>query len=185
MLFRSLATGETAYIIGFNCGWYKVQYEGQTGYIRSDLLALTEAPKYNSQLTVGSAPVVTTVGQKIASYAQDFIGVPYVWGGSSPSGFDCSGFVQYVMRSCGYTVGRGTDAQYFNGDGTYVSKDALVPGDMIFFFGTYDTTGTSHVGIYIGDGQYIHASSAGGCVKISDLYTNYTIEHYYGAKRVF
>ena len=207
--------GARAYIIGINCGWYKVIFNNDICYVRSDLLDLPEIPYENRAsskspkffrggYSIGPIPSADALdgssssgssgdssedyisaGQEIVDKAMQYLGVPYVWGGSSPSGFDCSGFVQYVMRSCGYTVGRGTDAQYFNGDGTYVSKDALVPGDMIFFFGTYDTDGTSHVGIYIGDGQYIHASSAGGCVKISDLYTNYNIEHYYGAKRVF
>ena len=82
----TLSRGETAYIIGLNCGWYKVQYEGQTGYIRSDLMALTEAPKTNSQAVVGKAPVVVTVGDQAVNLAYDYLGVPYVWGGTSPEG---------------------------------------------------------------------------------------------------
>ena len=178
-LLATLATGETAYIIGFNCGWYKVQYEGQTGYIRSDLLALTEAPKYNSQLTVGSAPVVTTVGQKIASYAQDFIGVPYVWGGTSPNGFDCSGFTQYVFKQMGYTLKR-TAAQQLS-CGTAVTN--LQVGDLVYFTNTYSTSAAaSHVGIYIGNNMFIHAANGG--VKITSLDQEYYAARYIGARRV-
>lgn len=178
-LLATLATSETAYIIGFNCGWYKVQYEGQTGYIRSDLLALTEAPKYNSQLTVGSAPVVTTVGQKIASYAQNFIGVPYVWGGTSPNGFDCSGFTQYVFKQMGYTLKR-TAAQQLS-CGTAVTN--LQVGDLVFFTNTYSTSAAaSHVGIYIGNNMFIHAANGG--VKITSLDQEYYAARYIGARRV-
>ena len=203
--------GAKAYIIGINNGWYKVIYKDSIGYIRSDLLDLTEYPYENrasanvpkffrSGYSIGPAPSPaalngsttsqsgttssSSAGDAIVAKAKEYLGVPYVWGGSSPSGFDCSGFVQYVMRACGYTVGRGSDAQYFEGSGTYVSKDELIPGDMVFFEGTYATTGTSHVGIYIGDGNFIHASSNGG-VKITDLYSSYYVEHYYGARRVF
>ena len=203
--------GAKAYIIGINNGWYKVIYKDSIGYIRSDLLDLTEYPYENRAsahvpkffrggYSIGPAPSPaalngsttsqsgttssSSAGDAIVAKAKEYLGVPYVWGGSSPSGFDCSGFVQYVMRACGYTVGRGSDAQYFEGSGTYVSKDELIPGDMVFFEGTYATTGTSHVGIYIGDGNFIHASSNGG-VKITDLYSSYYVEHYYGARRVF
>ena len=206
--------GSKAYIIGINNGWYKVIYKDDVCYVRSDLLDLTEYPYENrassnvpkffrggnslgvtpsaaalsgssasSEDSSSDTAVSLSAGDEIVAKAKEYLGVPYVWGGSSPSGFDCSGFVQYVMRACGYTVGRGSDAQYFDGEGTYVSKEELVPGDMVFFAGTYATSGTSHVGIYIGDGNFIHASSSGS-VKITDLYSSYYVEHYYGARGV-
>ena len=132
-LLATLDEGETAYIIGFNCGWYKVQYEGQTGYIRSDLLALTEAPKYNSQTIVGEAPVVQTEGQKLVAKAKEYLGTPYVWGGTTTSGFDCSGFTQYVYKQLGYSIKR-TAAQQLT-CGTAVTN--LQPGDLVFFTNTY------------------------------------------------
>ena len=212
---KQLEQGETVNIIGLNNGWYKVDYitvlGWTTGYIRSDLLDLTEYPYENRAsanvpkffrggYSIGPAPSPaalnggstsqsgttssSSAGEAIVAKAKEYLGVPYVYGGSSPSGFDCSGYVQYVMRACGYTIGRGTDSQYFDGPGTLVSKDELIPGDLVFFAGTYDTTGTSHVGIYIGDGNFIHSSSS-GCVKITDLYSSYYVEHYYGARRVF
>ena len=178
-LLATLTTGETAYIIGLNCGWYKVQYEGQTGYIRSDLLALTEPPRWNSQNYVGEAPVVETVGEQIVNYAYNFLGTPYVWGGTSTSGFDCSGFTQYVFKQMGYSIKR-TAAQQLT-CGYEVSNLQL--GDLVFFENTY-TTGAdaSHVGIYVGDNQFIHAASGG--VKVTDLSDDYYAARYVGARRV-
>ena len=179
-LLATLSQGETAYIIGLNCGWYKVQYEGQTGYIRSDLLALTEAPRNNSQTTVGTVTVAQTVGQQVVAYAQNFLGVPYVWGGTSPSGFDCSGFTQYVFKQMGYTIKR-TAAQQLT-CGTAVSS-SLQPGDLVFFTNTYTTSAAaSHVGIYIGDNLFIHAANGG--VKITSLDHEYYAPRYIGARRI-
>lgn len=180
-LLAQLSTGETAYIIGLNCGWYKVQYEGQTGYIRSDLLALTEPPKYNSTGSVGEAPVVETVGQQLVNYAYNFLGTPYVWGGTSTSGFDCSGFTQYVYAQMGYSIKR-TAQQQYNSNGYEVTN--LQPGDLVFFSNTYSASGVTHVGIYIGDNQFIHAANSGSGVKITSLGDDYYAARYVGAKRV-
>ena len=117
---------------------------------------------------------------QIIATAKKYIGVPYVWGGESPSGFDCSGLVQYVFQVHGIRLNRTTDTQYKHG--TYVSKSNLKPGDLVFFQNTY-RAGISHVGIYIGNGKFIHASSSKG-VTISDLSSSYYTAHYYGARRV-
>ena len=175
----TLNLGDTAYIIGFNCGWYKVQYEGQTGYIRSDLLALTEAPKTNSQAVVGKAPVVVTLGDQVVSYAYNYLGVPYVWGGTSPDGFDCSGFTKYVYKQMGVTLNRTAAQQLKNG----TSVTSLQPGDLVFFNNTYATSAAaSHVGIYIGNNQFIHAANGG--VKITSMDQEYYAARYIGARRV-
>lgn len=178
-LLATLSQGETAYIIGFNCGWYKVQYNGLTGYIRSDLVALMEAPKFNAQITVGKAPVVTTTGQKIVNLAQDYMGVPYVWGGTTPKGFDCSGFTQYVFNQMGYTIKRTAGQQLTNG----YAVTNLMPGDLVFFTNTYATSAAaSHVGIYMGDNLFIHAAAGG--VKITSLDHEYYAPRYIGARRI-
>lgn len=175
----TLKRGETANIIGFNCGWYKVQYEGLTGYIRSDLMALTEAPKTNSQAAVGTAPVVVTPGDQAVSLAYDYLGVPYVWGGSSPSGFDCSGFTKYVYAKLGVTLNRTAASQLKNG----YEVTNLQTGDLVFFTNTYTTSAAaSHVGIYIGNNQFIHAANGG--VKITSLDHEYYAPRYIGARRV-
>lgn len=126
-------------------------------------------PSYNSSSS-----------SSIVSVAQQYLGVPYVWGGTSPSGFDCSGFTQYVFKKCGYSINRTAAAQYKNG--SYVSYSNLQAGDLVYFTNTYSTSGISHVGIYIGGGQFIHAASGG--VKISSLSEKYYSTRYYGARRV-
>ena len=172
-LVYQLGYGEEAYIIGFNCGWYKVQYNGATGYIRSDLLALTEKPLYNSSGSYVSA------GQLVVDYAMNFLGTPYVWGGTSPSGFDCSGFTRYVFQNLGYGLNRTAGQQLSNG----YSVSSLQPGDLVFFTGTYYTSApASHVGIYIGDNEFIHAASGG--VRITSLSDSYYASRYIGARRI-
>lgn len=180
-LVAQLARGKKAYIIGFNCGWYKVEYNGKTGYIRSDLLALTEAPSANSRKSVGEAPVVITVGEQIVNYSKNFLGVPYVWGGTTPKGFDCSGFTQYVFKQMGYTIKRTAAQQLENG--VSVKRSELKIGDLVFFENTYNTSAAaSHVGIYIGNNQFIHAG--GDSVKITDMDMEYYSSRYVGARRI-
>ncbi|GAA0062803.1 SH3 domain-containing protein [Clostridium sp. CTA-1] len=101
----------------------------------------------------------------VTSYARQYLGTPYVWGGTSPSGFDCSGFVQYVYRNAaGISLPRDTYGQI--GAGSRVSQDQLQPGDLVF-------PDAGHVGIYIGGGQMIHASKPGDVVKISSVWAFY------------
>ena len=190
-------TGEEVYIIGFNNQWYKVIYDTHVGYIRSDYLELTEIP-YENQASKksplffrnGSSTGITpsaaalkrpgSLADEIIANAKKYIGVPYLWGGTTPSGFDCSGYVQYIFRQSGITLPRTTTEQYKVG--TYVSKANLQPGDLVFLQNTY-REGISLVGIYIGEGKMIHASSSKGIV-ISDLSSSYYTQHYYGARRV-
>lgn len=111
--------------------------------------------------------------------AVQYLGVPYVYGGSSPNGFDCSGFVQYVYRQMGVELPRTADIQYMVG--VPVSKENLVPGDLVFFAGDY--VNVSHVGIYISDGNFIHASTTYG-IAYDSLYRDYRVDHYVGARRI-
>ena len=189
--------GEQAYIIGFNNQWYKVIYNSYIGYIRSDYLTLTEIPYENKAsqneplffkngestgVTPSAAALngTASTAQQIIDNAKKLLGTPYVWGGTTPKGFDCSGFVQYVFNLSGITLPRTTTEQYKVG--TYVAKSNLQPGDLVFLQNTY-RTGISHVGIYIGNGNMIHASSSKGVVT-SSLSVSYYTEHYYGARRV-
>lgn len=192
-------TNDTAYIIGLNNQWYKVICKGLVCYVRSDYLELTEIPYENQASTkqpkffvngkstgvVPSANALTgsstdTLANQIIANAKKHLGTPYVWGGDGPGGFDCSGFTQYILAQSGIKLPRNTADQYKIG--TYVSKTNLRPGDLVFLANTY-RSGISHVGIYIGDGNFIHASSSKG-VTISSLSGSYYQQHYYGSKRI-
>ena len=129
--------------------------------------------------SAGSAP--SAAGSDIVAEAQKYLGTPYVYGGASPSGFDCSGFVYYVLKQLGFSPYR-TPADQYN-QGTYVEKDSLQPGDIVFFAGTY-ASGISHVGIYVGGGQFIHSPNSRSTVSYSDLTSGYWAQHYYGARRM-
>ena len=125
--------------------------------------------------------VEVSLGDQIVAKAKTCMGVPYVRGGQSMKGFDCSGLVYYVLKNLGYSPKRTAADQYSMG--SYVSKSKLQPGDLVFFAGTYKA-GISHVGIYIGDGKFIHSPHSGEVVKISDLNSNYYTSHYHGARRI-
>lgn len=161
-------SGATMDISGINGGWYKVSCDGNTGYIRSDMMKMVASSSSGK-------------GEEIVSFAKQYLGYKYVYGGSSPgSGFDCSGFTSYVYKQFGYTsINRTASGQYKQG--TSVSKSELQQGDLVFF-----ASGGSiyHVGIYIGSGQFIHASSSSVGVVISDLNSSYYTSRYYGAKRL-
>ncbi len=189
---------DRAYIIGLNETWFKVIFGDHIGYIRSDFVDLTEIPYENARSTkdplffVGgkstgktpsasalNAPPAST-GAQIVATARKYIGVPYLWGGSTPKGFDCSGYTRYVFAAHGISLPRTTDTQWRTG--TAVSKANLKEGDLVFFGDTY-RAGISHVGIYVGNNQFIHASSSKGVI-ITSMDNSYWASRYYGARRV-
>ena len=172
-------------VIGINTGWYKVRHEGKTGYIRSDLMDIISgqrAASASNAVPNSPPPANIALGQQIANFALGFLGSTYVYGGSSPSGFDCSGFSSYVYRNFGYTLTRNASGQYRD-NGVQVNKASLAPGDLVFFSSNGGVSVT-HVGVYIGDDEFVHASRTGVGVVISRLDSSYYINVWYGAKRI-
>ena len=174
-------------VIGINNGWYKICHDGLTGYIRSDFMSIikdstTSSPSAssgNSKSTYTSPPV-NSLGQQIVDYAMQYVGYKYVYGGSSPStGFDCSGFTTYIFKHFDIKLTRNASGQYRD-NGVKVSMADLMPGDLIFT--SSDGNGVTHVGIYVGNNKYIHASGTGIGVVVSDS-DSYT-RTWYGAKRI-
>jgi len=117
------------------------------------------------------------VARRIVQTSFQYIGVPYVFGGTTPSGFDCSGFVRYVYANAGIWLPRAADEQFESG----YAVSNLQPGDLVFF-STY-TYGASHSGIYLGNGKFISATSSSG-VRVDNLYDGYWGSCYIGARRV-
>lgn len=155
--------------------WYRIKYNGITAYVRADLLS----EKQNSTVTPGSSTSGSVgvsgsgVASEIANFAMSFVGYSYVWGGMSPStGFDCSGLMYYVLTHYGYSMNRIADDQM--DQGTYVARADLQVGDLVFFgYGSY----ADHVGMYIGNDNFVHASTPSTGVRVNSLN-----ESYYKAK---
>jgi cell wall-associated NlpC family hydrolase len=151
---------------------------------RATALPDASAPTSTSSESFGvvaSTPDVAVVpssghGSDAVSVAMQYLGTPYVWGGESPGGFDCSGLVVYVYAQLDISLPHYTGALW--NVGTPVSYDQLEPGDLVFFYGL------GHVGIYIGGGQFIHAPHTGDVVKISSLSDGWYASSYDGARRV-
>lgn len=161
--------GQVAEITGINKGWLQVKYNGMQGYVSPEYIEIV--PGQASENSAGSS---------VITYAKQFIGTPYRYGGSSPSGFDCSGFTSYVYKHFGVNLSHSSSAQY--GQVSKVSRGDLQAGDLVFFA----TRGRSigHVGIYVGGGQFIHSPSAGSSVRIESMSSGYYANRFVGGGRV-
>lgn len=155
---------------------YNLEPDGIVGEATKQLLLSDRSPGQ----AVSRAASHNRKGQQLAAFAKRFLGIPYVWAGRSPSGFDCSGFIYYIFSQYDTVLPRMADEQFEAGFA--VAKTDLLLGDLVFF-STYEP-GPSHVGIYIGNGQFIHASSGADEVVITPLNKPYYVERYVGAKRV-
>lgn len=173
----SLAKGSRFTVLAREGSKYNVKLQdGRTGWVAADSVTLDD--------TRTLAPLSDTYALQKANMVQTalaFRGSRYVSGGTGPGGFDCSGFVKYIYSRYGINLPHDSRALYKCG--TPVAKADLAPGDILFFVNTY-RRGISHVGMYIGDGKFIHASTHRTGVKVSDLGEAYYQAHYFAAKRV-
>ena len=175
-VLSKLYAGTIVDLIELKDNWYTIEYNGTVGYISADYVR-EYVPAASS-----------SIGDQAAQLALSFLGVPYVYGGASPIGFDCSGLTLYVFKQFGYSLSHSASAQWHN-SGVYVERSELQPGDLIMFNDPSRNAGKacSHVGIYIGNNEFVHASSSssgGRCVRISSLNETYYNKYYKGAKRL-
>lgn len=149
-------------------GWYRIE----EGYISAEF---TEVVDPSEMAQSGK-------GQEIVNYAMQYLGYPYVYGGSSPRGFDCSGFTSYIFKQFGYSLNRSASDQLDNG--TPVSMSELQPGDLVMFKKGSSSRRASHVGLYIGNNQFIHASTSRVGVIISGMDEAYYTSGFVGGRRI-
>ena len=178
---RTLRQGKVARLndVTEDGNWYQITFSGTTGYVRADGCQTVQYSDYAGTSAVKSAR------EDLVDYAKSFLGTRYVWGGASPSGFDCSGFTMYIYGQFGIRLPHGaTDQMRY---GAAVDRSQLQPGDLIFFHDDYYSSSTaSHCGIYVGNDQFVHASTYGsGGVLLTALNGNpYYSAHYIAARRM-
>jgi cell wall-associated NlpC family hydrolase len=172
-IIGNLAKNMTITIIDENASWYKIRFKNNTeGWIWRQYVS-TDLNQINSR---------GLVRFNLVNFAKNFVNTPYVYGGSSPRGFDCSGFTRYIFSKFGYLLPHRAFEQAKIGES--VPKEELQPGDLVFFF-TQRSKQVNHAGIYLEAGQFIHASSGSGTVRISSLNEGYYQKRYQGARRIF
>ena len=167
-------------------GWYRIKDDGHTAYVsggtKDDPYLSNEPGGAGVPGSVSSGGTVSGSGAAtdIANFAMSFVGYSYVWGGTSPStGFDCSGLMYYVLTQYGYSMKRVANDQMTQG--TAISRDNLQVGDLVFFgYGSY----ANHVGMYIGNGNFVHASTPSTGVRVNSLNETYYNTRYIGARRI-
>lgn len=195
-VLASLTNGTTVSVVGVSGGWYKVTYGGKTGYVHPDYITFSGVSNSpNGSSTSGSSSsdtitpsnnVVSYTGTsekraEVLEYAAQFLGTPYVYGGSTPSGFDCSGFTSYVFKNTVGSIPRVAQAQF--DATTRVSLEELEPGDLVFFGSS--ASSISHVGIYVGDNTFIHSPHTGEVVKYESLSGSYLTRFQGGGRVIF
>lgn len=195
---KSISKNTAVTVVGTEGTWSKVEVDGKTGYILSELLSSDKVKESTNNTTkdkntTSTKNNVTNRGEEVdrsqsansgnvVSYASSFLGTRYILGGASPSGFDCSGFTMYVYGKYGVNLAHSARAQA--SVGTAVDRANLEAGDLVLFKGA---TGNSigHVGIYIGGNNFIHASNPSDGVKITSMSTSYYKSRYVTSRRVF
>jgi len=172
----SLSGGSIINVLGRADGWAQVEYKGVAGYVSDEYLIFGTREELEA---------ANSAGDRVIGIARQYLGTRYAYGGASPSGFDCSGFVYYVAKQAGYSVPRTGSAMWTSGYAE-VDKGSLKAGDIVFFTNTGGSNYITHVGLYIGGNQFIHSSSPrSGGVIVSSMSDSYYGPRYVGARRAF
>ena len=175
-ILAQIPRGQTVSVTSIQSGWAKVTYYGTTGYLSLEYLNIMAGENPSSR-----SDAVSTKGQAVVELAKKYLGTPYVYGGSSPSGFDCSGFVYFLYKNMGVTLNRVAADQMTNG--TWVPKNALLPGDIVGFANRSGYI--NHVGIYAGNGMMIHSPQTGDVVKYESIVTGNYANRLTCGRRIF
>jgi len=164
--------------------WFGVSYMGELAFVEMSHLRIpyfAELPVANIRLPSTSISN-TTLGEEIVDFAKQYLGARYVFGGTTPSGFDCSGFMLYVLSNFDISVNRVSRDQARNG--VQVSRSELQHGDLVFFAASPGGSRITHVGMYIGSGSFIHSSTWNTGVIISDINSSHNSRRFVTARRV-
>ncbi len=160
----TLNSGALLPLNAFEKGWFKTEMNGVVGYVSAEFILTSDG---NGKRADQKADSATDLEQKIVAYAKEFLGIPYRYGSSGPKSFDCSGFTSYVYKNFGYSLTRSAASQL--SDGKAVNESDIRPGDIICWRAYGSSKAATHVGIYIGNNQYIHASTTGSTVRIDEM----------------
>ncbi|HIT31970.1 MAG TPA: SH3 domain-containing protein [Candidatus Enterenecus stercoripullorum] len=160
-------------------GWYGISSGSLEGYVSAEYITIVDGSSSSGSSSVGDAA---------AALAASLVGKPYVYGAAGPNGFDCSGLMYYIYKQLGYSIARGSSSQYYQ-SGYFVSTSEMQPGDLVYFFdpkfdGSGGTLPTTHVGIYVGNNQFIHASTTSYRVQYDPLFGGYYGPYVVGVKRI-
>lgn len=170
---RTIWTGKVAHLLDVEGDWYKVSYGTDTGYVPAKYCQPVQYADYEGTYAT------STLAEDIIAHSYSYLGTPYRYGGTSYSGIDCSGFTMKVFAQFGIYLPHGASDQYALS--TPVTTEERAPGDLVFF--NTSGYGIGHVGIYLGGGQFIHASTSRGVI-ISSLYESYYARTYLFAGRI-
>lgn len=179
----SMTRGDKLNILESSGDWLKVKTsDGETGWAYSQYIALSKDS--DDSTSVKQSDKATDLSEQLVKFSKTLLGTEYVYGGTTPKGFDCSGFVQYVFKHFDISLERVAASQ--STQGSRVSSQDLSAGDLVFFDTDGGHSSISHVGIYIGGGQFIHAASGSSTRKviISDITSGYYANNFMKARRI-